>query len=183
MVDVEGQLKLQQQIMSTSVLVVAGFAALVEATDVLTTFPEILLVGSIILSSLTAATIYASFTCFDIYGYFTNELRQNIENLFPNQLVRQDLRIFQWLSYDRQKNFRSVVKGALSFGKFLVSLIPSIVLLVLYWHDHIGENTTFLSFEGFLIGAAVFFIALSILGALVNGSSLARDLRPRKSKR
>lgn len=166
--EVNQQLKLQETIITASLAIVGGFGAILGITrfDALKSFPELTVVASLMLSTLTATSIYASTQMVDIGNYITGTLRKKINALLPAASRTNDL--LNWATVYATITPRAILKGTLSVGKYAVSFLPSAIFEIMYYQREIASPAQPETFQKALFWLALIFILLPFIGSGVN---------------
>lgn len=137
--EVRSATELQNNLMSYSIAAIAGIIALFAIKDsheelILLQQPFLLPIISALMSMLTWASLEAEMRIHDWGVYIENVLSQKVQNLIGGPGLPDDYIVFKnpVAEISRAHTIRSISRGILVSGKFMVSYIPAVVILIFY---------------------------------------------------
>jgi hypothetical protein len=137
--EINSATEVQNNLVNYSIAAIGGSIALFAFKDsngqpILTQFPSILAIFSVLMSMLTWASLEAEIRIHDYRNYVEQVLSDKVQNLIgeldkPNFYVVFKMEIAE---VSRAHKFRSITRGILVSGKFMISYIPAVVALIIF---------------------------------------------------
>ncbi len=130
---------MQNNIINYSIAGIGGTIALfafkdTSGTPILTQQPFILAVVSVLMSMLTWSSLEAEIRIHDFGNYVDNVLSKKIQNLIGQANLPAEYIVFknEIAEASRANIIRTIARGILVSGKFMISYIPAVVALIVY---------------------------------------------------
>jgi hypothetical protein len=131
--------ELQNNLVNYSIAAIAGAVALFAFKNnggipILTQEPAILAIISVVMSMLTWASLEAEIRIHDYRSYIDKVLSKKVQNLIGGIELPDDYIVFKMeiAEISRVHRIRSIIRGLLVSGKFMISYIPAIVALIIF---------------------------------------------------
>jgi hypothetical protein len=131
--------ELQNNLVNYSIAAIGGAIALFAFKDssgmpILTQNPAILTIISVLMSMLTWASLEAEIRIHDYRNYIDKVLSKKVQNLIGGSDLPDEYIVFKMeiAEISRVHIVRSITRGILVSGKFMISYIPAIVALIVF---------------------------------------------------
>jgi len=131
--------ELQNNIVNYSIAAIGGSIALSAfkgntGVPLLTQEPYILTVISVLMSMLTWASLEAEIRIHDYRRYIDKVLSKKVQNLIGGTDLPSDYTVLKMeiAEISRFQKIRSIIRGILVSGKFMISYIPAIIAIIIF---------------------------------------------------
>jgi hypothetical protein len=131
--------EMQNNIVNYSIAAIGGTIALFafqnsNGTPILIQQPFILTIISVLMSMLTWASLEAEIRIHDFLRYTDNILSKKIQNLIGRADLSDEYIVFsnEVAEMSRAYRIRTIARGILVSGKFMISYIPAVVALIVF---------------------------------------------------
>ena len=142
--------ELQNNLVNYSIAAIGGAIALFAFTDksgisLLTKEPAILTIISVLMSMLTWASLEAEIRIHDYRSYIDQVLSKKVQDLIGGLTLPDEYIVFKMeiAEISRRNKVRWLSRGILVSGKFMISYIPAVAILLVFtssfanWHSNI----------------------------------------------